>query len=65
MAKKGWSSIHGEVKEAKSMKTIVVVWVPEWNKTKKGKTLVVLSLSFFDYIYISTYTYAFMKTEDC
>ena len=64
MAKKGWSSIHGEVKEAKSMKTTVVVWVPEWNKTKRGRTLAA-ALFLFLIIYISTYTYAFMKTEDC
>ena len=28
MTKTYWSSIHGEVKEAKSMKSTVVVWVP-------------------------------------
>ena len=51
MAKKGWFSIHSEVKEAKSMKAIVVVWVPEWNKTKrKKKTLAALSF-FFLYTY--------------
>ena len=61
MAKKNWSSIHSEVKEGKSMKTIVVVWVPEWDKTKRGKTLVALSFLFFYYIY----TYAFIKTEEC
>ena len=48
MAKKGWSSIHSEVKEAKRMKATVVVWVPKWNKTKSGKTLVSLSFLFFD-----------------
>ena len=46
MAKKGWSSIHGEVKEAKSMKTIVVVWVLEWEKKKRGKNLAALSFLF-------------------
>ena len=53
MTKRDWSSIHSEVKEAKSMKTIVVVWVPEWNKTKSEKKLLLLSLSFLIiYIYI-------------
>ena len=51
MAKKGWSSIHGEVKEAKSMKATVVVWVLEWNKKKRGKTLATLFFLFL-------YTYA-------
>ena len=46
MTKKDWSSIHGEVKEAESMKTIAVVWVPQWNKTKRGKNLVALSFLF-------------------
>ena len=58
MDKRGWSSIHGEVKEAKSMKSTVVVWVPEWNKTKRGKTLVSLSFLFFIYLCI-------VKIEDC
>ena len=48
MAKKGWSSIHCELKEDKSMKATVVVWVLEWNKTKRGKTLATLSFLFFD-----------------
>ena len=43
MAKRDWSSIHDEVKEAKSMKTTMVVWVPEWDKTKRGKNLATLS----------------------
>ena len=46
MTKKGRSNIHGEVKGAKSMKTTVVVWVPEWNKTKRGRTLAALSFLF-------------------
>ena len=62
MAKKGWSNIHGEVKEAKSMKTIVVVWVPGLNKTKRGKTIAALS---FLLLYIYIYTFAFIKIEDC
>ena len=54
MTKRDWSSIHGEVKEAESMKTIVVLWVPRWNKTKRGKTLAALSCPFyFIYIYIN------------
>ena len=52
MTKRDWSSIHGEVKEAESMKTTVVVWVPGWNPTKRKKKPLLLSLSFFDYIYI-------------
>ena len=59
MAKKGWSSIHSEVKEAKSMKTTVVVWVPEWNKTKRGKTLAALSFLFDDI------DICIVKTKDC
>ena len=51
MTKRDWSNIHGEVKEAKSMKTTVVVWVLGWNKTKRGKTLAALSF-LFDYIYM-------------
>ena len=43
MTKKDWSSIHGEVKEAESMKTTAVVWDPRWKKTKRGKTLAALS----------------------
>ena len=48
MTKRDWSSIHGEVKEAESMKT---TWVPGWNKKKRGKTLAALSFLFY-------YTYA-------
>ena len=59
MAKKGCSSIHGEVKKAKSMKATVVVWVPEWNKTKRGKKIFMLSLSF----YFILFTHAFIKTK--
>ena len=61
MAKKGWSSIHSEVNEAKSMKTTVVVWVPKWNKTKKGKTLAALSLLFIIIIYIYIYLCIYEK----
>ena len=38
------------MKEAENMKTTVVVWVPGWNKTKRGKTLA--ALSFLSIIYI-------------
>ena len=47
MTKRDWSSIHSEVKEAESMKTIVVVWLLRWNKTNRGKTLAALSFLFF------------------
>ena len=57
MTKRDWSSIHSEVKEAESMKTIAVVWVPQWNKTKRGKNLVALSFLFWLYIYIYIYIY--------
>ena len=43
MTKRDWSNIHGEVKEAESMKTTVVVWVLGWNKTKRANTLAALS----------------------
>ena len=61
MTKRDWSRIHGEVKEAESMKTIVVVWVPEWNNTKRDKKeILLLSLSFFLYIYL-----CIAKTKNC
>ena len=58
MTKRDWSSIHSEVKEAKSMKTTVVVWVPGWNKTKRGKNLAALSFL------LIIYTYIFMHCEN-
>ena len=59
MTERDWSSIHGEVKEAKSIKTTAVVWVPGWSKTKREKKILLLSLSFLIiYIYIYIYTYA-------
>ena len=57
MTKRDWSSIHGEVKEAESMKTTVVVWVPGWNKKKRGKTLAALSFLLIIYLCI-------VKTKD-
>ena len=63
MTKRDWSSIHGEVKEAESMKTIVVVWVTGWNKTKRGKNLAILSFLFY-YIYIYIYIYILMHCEN-
>ena len=62
MNKRDWSSIHDEVKEAESMKTTVVVWVPRWNKTKRGKPLASLSCLLIIYIYIYL---CIVKTKDC
>ena len=63
MAKKGWSNIHGEVKEAKSMKIRSGGVGSKMEQDKEGKNSC-CSLFHFFIIYISTYTYAFMKKED-
>ena len=59
MTKKDWSSIHGEVKEAKSMKSHSdgVGSRMEQNKEEKNSYC---SLLLFDYIYI----YMFMHYEN-
>ena len=59
MAKRDWSSIHGEVKEAESMKihSDGVGSRMEQNKEEKKK-LLLLSLALFNYIYIYIYIYA-------
>ena len=62
MTKRDWSSIHGEVKEAESMKTTVVVWVLGWDKTKREKKNLAAP-SCFLIIYISIYIYALWKQK--
>ena len=47
-------------KRLRAWKAIAVVWVPGWNKTKRGKTLAALSFLFWWYIYL-----CIVKTEDC
>ena len=56
MTKRDWSNIHSEVKEDESMRTTLVVWVPGWYNTKRGKNLDALSF-LFDYIYIDIHTH--------
>ena len=53
MTKKEWSSIHGEVKEAESMKSHSDGVGSRMEQTKRGKTLI--SLSFLLIIYIHVY----------
>ena len=62
MTKRDWSSIHGEVKEAESMKSHSggVGSRMEQNKEEKNK-LLLLSLAFWLYIY--TYVYALWKQK--
>ena len=62
MTKRDWSSIHGEVKEAESMKSTAMVWVPGWNKIKRGKNLTALSCLLIIYAYI--YMCVFMHGEN-
>ena len=62
MTKKDWSSIHGEVKEAETLKATVMVWVLGWKKIKRGKTLAALSCLLIIYIHIHL---CIVKTKDC
>ena len=60
MTKRDWSSIHGEVKEAESMKN-----PPQWcgfqdGTKQRGEKLLLLSLALFNYIY----TYIIMHCEN-
>ena len=58
MTKKDWSSIHGEVKEAESMKSHSDGVGSRMEQNKEGKNS--CSLLPFDYIY----TYMFMHCEN-
>ena len=52
MNKRDWSSIHSEVKEAKSMKIHSSGVGSRMEQNKEGKKLLLLSLALFNYIYI-------------
>ena len=62
MTKRDWSSIHGEVKEAESMKSHSGCVGSRMEQNKEGKTLTALSCLFIIYIYI--YIYMFMHCEN-
>ena len=59
MTKRDWSNIHGEVKEAKSMKSHSDGVVSKMEQNKEGKNSY-FSLLPFDYIY----KYMFMHCEN-
>ena len=66
MTKKDWSSIHGEVKEAKSMKIHRSGAGSRMEQNKRGKTLTALSCLLIIYIYIYIQIYlCIVKTKDC
>ena len=56
MTKRDWSSIHGEVKEAESIKIHSSGVGSRMEQNKEGKKLLLLSLAFF-----MMYTYALWK----
>ena len=60
MTKKNWSSIHGEVKEAESMKIHCDGVGSRMEQNKEGKKNSYCSLLPFDYMYI----YIFMHCEN-
>ena len=60
MTKKDWSSIHGEVKEAESMKIHSDGVGSRMEQNKEEKKLLLLSFAFWLYIYI----YMFMHCEN-
>ena len=62
MTKKDWSIIHGEVKEAESMKSHNGGVGSRKEQNKEEKKLLLLSLSLFNYIYIYL---CIVKTKDC
>ena len=61
MTKRDWSSIHGKVKEAESMKSHSDGVGSRMEQNKEGK-ISYCSLLPFDYIYI--YIYMFMHCEN-
>ena len=63
MTKRDWSSIHGEVKEAESMKIHSGGVGFRMEQNKEGKKLLLLSLSLL-IIYIHIYL-CIVKTKDC
>ena len=56
MTKRDWSSIHGEVKEAESIKSHSGGVGSRMEQNKEGKKLLLLSLALLIYI---------METKDC
>ena len=62
MTKRDCSSIHGEVKEAESMKRHNGGVGSRMEQDKEGKKNSCCSLSFLDYIYIYL---CIVKTKDC
>ena len=58
MTKRDWSSIHGEVKEAESMKSHSGGVGSRMEQNKEGKNSC-CSLLPFDYIYINIYIYIY------
>ena len=64
MTKRDWSSIHGEVKEAESMKSHSIGVGSRKEQNEEGKKkLLLLSLAFLIiYIYICL---CIVKTKDC
>ena len=65
MTKRDWSNIHGEVKEAESMKSHCDGEGSRMEQNKEGKNSY-CSLLPFDYIYIYIHIYlCIVKTKDC
>ena len=64
MTKKDWSSIHGEVKEAESMKSHCSDVGSGWNNTKRKKKKTLTALSFLLIIYIYICVCVFMHCEN-
>ena len=62
MTKRDWSSIHGEVKEAESMKNHRSGMGSRMEQNKEGKTLAALSCPFLLCIHIYL---CIVKTKDC
>ena len=59
MNKRDWSSIHGKVKEAESMKSHGSGLASRMEQNKRGKTLTALSFLLIIYIYIYIYIYVY------
>ena len=65
MTKKYWSSIHGEVKEAESMKSHSGGVGSRMEQNKEGKNLAALSCLLILYIYIYICLCIVKKPKDC
>ena len=64
MTKRDWSNIHGEVKEAESMKSHNSGVGSRKEQSKEVKTIAALSYLLIIYIYIYIYL-CIVKTKDC